>query len=145
MKNRTYIFGLFLLGIFLYSCSATSTKRAINSEEEAVVIANDSLEYEITIIDLGFKYYLQSIAQPMGYYPQQYLETWNKIYVTNWNIRVQNPTRYDPNIYFNIIEYDPKIDYGLELNYKLFNYFQFAQRKYKMRLDTESTTTDRIR
>jgi hypothetical protein len=147
MRNLSYIFGLFILGVFLYSCSASSTKKAFNSKgkEEPVVIANDSLEYEIIIFDVGFNYYLRSIARPIGFYSKNYMKNWNIIYVTNWNIRVQNPTRYDANIYANIIEYDPKIDYGLEVNYKLFNYFQFAQRKYRMRLDTEVTTTDRIR
>ena len=147
MRNLTYILAVFVLGIFLYSCDASSTKRAINSKEkeEAVVIANDSLEYEIIIFDIGFRAYLQSIARPLGFYSKNYLKNWNVIYVTNWNIRAQNPTRYDPLIYANIIEYDPKIDYGLEVNFKLFNYFQFAQRKYRMRLDTEVTTTDRIR
>ena len=147
MKRLNYILGSLIVGIFLYSCSATSTKQTFNSKqkEEPVVIANDSLEYEVTIIDVGFNYYLQSLAEPIGYYAQQYLETWNKLYVTNWNIRAQNPTRYDANIYFNVIDYDPKIDYGLEVNYKLFNYFQFAQRKYNIRLDTDTTTSDRIR
>lgn len=147
MKRLIFIFLASFLGILLYSCGVSSTKSAINSQEkeEPVVIANDSLEYEITIVDVGFNYYLQSIAQPIGYYSQNYLENWNRIYVVNWNIRAQNPTRYDPNIYFNVIDYDPKIDYGLDLNYKLFNYFQFAQRKYRMRLDTEATTVDRIR
>ena len=38
------------------------------------------------------------------------------------------------NVYENIIDYQPNIDYGYEVNYKLFNYFLFAQRKYKMSL-----------
>lgn len=147
MKRLIYFIVAIVLGVFLYSCGASSTQQGINSleKEKPVVIANDSLEYEIVILDIGFNYYLQSIARPIGFYSQNYLENWNKIYVINWNIRVQNPTRYDANIYANIIEYDTKIDYGLDLNYRLFNYFQFAQRKYRMRLDTEVTATDRIR
>ena len=37
------------------------------------------------------------------------------------------------------------IDYGMDVNYKLFNYFQFAQQKYKMRLDGGLGAPVRIR
>ncbi len=114
-------------------------------KEEPVVIANDSLEYEVIIFDVGFNYYLNSQARPVGFYSQNYMETWNNIYITNWNIRAQNPTRYNASIYANVIDWDPNIDYGLDVNYKLFNYFQFAQIKYQMRLDTENTRVGRIR
>lgn len=147
MKSLQYIFGILIVGIFLYSCSISSSKPIVDSEEneEAVVIANDSLEYEVIIFDIGFKRYLNTIARPVGFYSQNYLENWNNIYITNWNIRAQNPTRYDPNIYANVIDWDPMIDYGMEVNYKLFNYFQFAQLKYNIRLDSETNTIVRPR
>ena len=147
MRTLKNILGIFILGITLYSCSVSSTQNVVDTkeEDETVVIANDSLEYEVIIFDIGFKRYLNTIARPVGFYSQNYLENWNNIYVTNWNIRAQNPTRYDPNLYANIINWDPKIDYGMDVNYKLFNYFQFAQIKYRMRLDTESTNIVRPR
>lgn len=147
MKTRKHILGIFLLGLILYSCNWTSTKNIVDpkEKEEAVVIANDSLEYEVIIFDIGFNQYLNTVARPMGFYSQNYLENWNNIYITNWNIRVQNPTRYDPNLYANLIDWDPLIDYGMEVNYKLFNYFQFAQLKYNIRLDSEVNTIVRPR
>lgn len=139
---------LFILGIVLYSCGVSSTDNVVkkgNEKEEPVVIANDSLEYEIIIFDIGFNTWLNSIAQPIGYYTQNYMENLNRIYVTNWNNRVLNPGQYDANIYNNIINYEFGIDYGLEVNYKLFNYFLFAQQKYKMRLDNGVGPSPRIR
>ena len=140
---------LLVLGFFLYSCGVSSTKNSINSgkklDEEAVVIANDSLEYEIIIFDIGFNTWLNTIAQPIGYYSQKYMENLNKIYVTTWNNRVLNPAQYDGNIYNNMIDYDFGTDYGLEVNYKLFNYFLFAQQKYKMRLDNGVGPAVRVR
>ena len=62
------------------------------------------------------------------------METRNFVWVNTWNFRAQNPTRFGGNIYENIIDYQQNIDYGYEVNYKLFNYFLFAQRKYKMSL-----------
>jgi hypothetical protein len=36
------------------------------ASDDIVVIANDSLEYEIIIIDQGFQTYLNSVANPNG-------------------------------------------------------------------------------
>ena len=46
------------------------------------------------------------------------LESRNNIYVINWNQRVLNPQRYNPNLYEMQIDYSPNIDYGYEVNYK---------------------------
>ncbi|WP_207893738.1 DUF6146 family protein [Tenacibaculum sp. M341] len=131
MKNVLFVIFSFVL---ILSCASNTTIQQNNKEEEPVVIKNDSLEYEITIIDIGFNTYLNSIARPAGYYSQAYLENRNRIYVPLWNARVNNPTRFNPNIYENIIDYNANIDYGYDVNYKLFNYFEFAQQKYRMRL-----------
>jgi len=77
---------------------------------------------------------LRTIAQPVGFYTQAYLENRNQFYVAEWNRRVNNPAMFAPNIYENIINYDDHVDYGYDVNYKLFNYFEFAQRKYRMTL-----------
>lgn len=131
--------------VIIYNCSSIPIKNKTNTTEKPVVIANDSLEYEVIIFDIGFNLYLNTIARPMGYYSQKFLENKNDIFVTNWNLRAMNPTRYDASIYGNIIDYHPNIDYGLEVNYKLFNYFLFAQKKYDMRLDGGLGSPLRIR
>ena len=135
---------LFSIGIFIWSCGSSPIKNTTTEKEEPVVIANDSLEYEIIIIDPGFTTYLASIAQPEGFYSQNYLEVRNRVWVTIWNQRVQNPRQFNQNVYENIIDYQPNIDYGYDVNYKLFNYFLFAQRKYKMNLGG-GFRSDRIR
>jgi len=120
--------------LFIVSCNSTNktvTTNTSNIPENAVRIANDSLEYEIIIIDIGFETYLYSIAKPSHFYSKEYYEIKNKFYVTEWNIRARNPLRYNPNIYENVIDYDFSIDYGLDVNYKLYNYFKFVEYKYK--------------
>ena len=134
MRHLHKTIGLFIVATLIYACGSTPVKSLKKEKEEPVVIANDSLEYEITIIDIGFNLYLNSIAKPVGFYSQSYLERWNRIYVLTWNMRANNP-RFRADIYENRIAYNPRINYGMDVNYKLFNYFQFAQRKYKMRLD----------
>jgi|TARA_B110000503_G_scaffold65170_1_gene102467 hypothetical protein len=86
------------------------------------------------IIDIGFTAYLASTAKPEGFYSQEYMENRNSIWVASWNSRAQSPNMYTTRIYENIIDYQPQIDYGYEVNYTLFNYFLFAQRKYKINL-----------
>jgi len=110
-------------------------KLAFASEnEEAVQISNEEVAYEITIIDPGFYTWLHSIARPEGYYSQTFLENRNRLMVIEWNQRAMQPTRFDPNLYQMQVDYQQNIDYGYEVNYKLYNYFIFFQRKYKQRL-----------
>lgn len=127
------IFYYAAIGLFVVGCSSTtkSTSTETKLSEEIVRIANDSLEYEIIIMDIGFETYLNTIAKPMNFYSQDYYENKNRFYVTEWNIRAQNPLRYRSDIYENQIDYDFTVDYGLEVNYKLYNYFKFVEYKYR--------------
>ena len=104
------------------------------NDKEAVEISDDETEYEIIIIEPGFYTWLKSIARPEGYYSQSFLENRNAIMVVTWNQRVLLPQRWNPNLYEMQINYDPSIDYGYEVNYKLYNYFIYFQRKYNQRL-----------
>lgn len=137
------IFFCSILVLFIIQCSGSKKVLDISKEEkevfnqntrDTVIIENDSLEYEIIIMEIGFNTWLQSIAKPRGYYTQNYMENRNRIYVMNWNQRVLEPSRFDPNLYELQINYDSNIDYGYEVNYKLYNYFIYFQRKYNQRL-----------
>ena len=132
-----------LAAIFLVSCTTQKQAVDVSNEEQAVFnsddeqpveIKDEETEYEIIIIEPGFYTWLQSIARPEGYYSQSFLENRNAIMVVNWNQRVLQPSMYNPNLYEMQINYDPNIDYGYEVNYKLYNYFVYFQRKYNQRL-----------
>jgi hypothetical protein len=101
---------------------------------DTVRIANEELEYEIIIIEPGFHSWMLGRAKPEGYYSQSYLETRNRIWVVEWNQRVIQPGRFNPNLYLMQIDYDPRIDYGYEVNYKLYYYFVYFQLQYNQRL-----------
>ena len=133
MKLLKQLLMLITVGVLVYACSSTPIKKK-PSKEQPVVIANDSLEYEIVIIDIGFNFYLNSIAKPMDFYSLSYLERKNYVFVSAWNRRARNPSQYNVNIYGNVIDYQINLSYGLEVNYKLYWYFKFAEQKYKMRL-----------
>ncbi|MEW2922000.1 MULTISPECIES: DUF6146 family protein [Flavobacteriaceae] len=141
MKKR--ILPLLIVFSLLLSCTAQKEVLDISKEEQAafnsddgqqVEIKDEETEYEIIIIDPGFFTWLNSIARPEGYYSQSFLENRNAIMVTNWNIRATQPLIYNPDLYQMPINYDQNIDYGYEVNYKLYNYFIYFQRKYNQRL-----------
>ena len=145
MKKK-YLATASLLSIFvliLMSCGTSKETVTVTDEEkeaftqiegDTIRIANEDTEYEIIIIEPGFYTWLNSIARPEGYYSQSFLEGRNQLLVINWNQRVLQPQRFSPNLYQFQIDYQPNTDYGYEVNYKLYNYFVFFQRKYRQRL-----------
>jgi len=132
MKNILYIL---LLGFFVYSCGSSGGKNLFpgDKKNDTVRIANDSLEYEIIIIEPGFNLFINSYARPRGYHSQAYLENKNQFLVSEYNQRVSQPTAYDPNLYINQINYNSNVDYGYEVNYLLYNYFVYFSRHYNQR------------
>jgi hypothetical protein len=124
---------------FIVSCKTTNNistndKESQKKEQDTVRIANDKLEYEIIIIEPGFNSWLERMAKPEGYYSQEFLEGRNQIYVSEWNRRVLQPSVYNTSLYEMQIDYNTSIDYGYEVNYKLYNYFIYFQLHYKQQL-----------
>lgn len=138
MRNSIYIV-IFVLCLIIGCTTKKSSKiNAISplaTQKDTIRIANDSLKYEVIIIDPGFNAWLNSTALPRNYYSQSYLENKNRIYVNEWNRRVLQPMRYNPNLYEMTIDYEPNIDYGYEVNYLIYNYMIYFQNTYKQKLD----------
>lgn len=140
MKNIIYT--LIICG-FIIGCNTSKTvtpnknkteQELAVSKNDTVTIANDELEYEIIIIEPGFNAWVASRAKQRGFYSQQYLENRNFIYVNEWNQRVLQPQRFNPNLYELRIDYQQNIDYGYEVNYLLYNYFIYFQITFNQRL-----------
>ena len=88
--------------------------------------ANDTLEYELLIFDPGFDSWFLRTKKPESFYEQSYLEMWNKQLVIQWNhsLSTRGSRACSPETY---LDYRSEIDYGKELNYKLFYYFRYMQ------------------
>ena len=133
--KKLLFFGLVLLSFWacntLKNIVANEDKTSQPKASDTIRIANDELEYEVIIIDPGFNYWLNSQAKPRNFYTQSYLEGRNRIYVTEWNNRVLQPNRYNPNMYEMSINYSPSTNYGYEVNYLLYNYLVYFQIKNK--------------
>ena len=131
---------LFLLvfSVAMASCHfdkniVTKAKTPDSKKSNVVRIANDSLEYEVIIMDSGFNSWIASRAKPRGFYSETYLENKNYFYVSEWNSRVLQPQRYG-NLYTMQISYDPRVHYGYEVNYLIYNYMVYFQIANNQRL-----------
>ena len=130
---------ILFLAIFSFSFFARSQEAQKTIEQKLVVndtikIANEELEYEVTIIDAGFAVWLASRAQPRNYYSEFFLENKNQFWVSEWNRRVLEPQRYDAMLYEMQINYDNNIHYGYEVNYLIYNYLVYFQNVNRQRL-----------
>lgn len=134
MKKLIYIA---VLVATIVGCASTQTKNESGNTSavvgDTIRIANDSLEYEIIIIEPGFNQWLVG-QQPRGYYEQFWLENRNILFVTEYNNRVIDPMRFDGNLYLQQIDYSRGTDYGYEVNYLLYNWFEFFQQRYNQKL-----------
>ena len=134
------IYSILFFSILIFGCNSPST--AIKTTQDSttltdpdtVRISNENLQYEIIIIEPGFNTWLVSTAKPEGYYSQEFMEARNYQYVIEWNSRVLQPHRYNPKLYEMQIDYDPGVDYGYEVNYKLYNYFIYFQLTHNQKL-----------
>jgi hypothetical protein len=104
---------LFLL--LILSCNSTQKSKPsvmnANKISDTVRIANDSIEYEVLIIDGGFSTWLNGQSKPRGFYTESFLENKNQIYVREWNLRASQPQKYDTKLYEMQINYSPTIHY----------------------------------
>ncbi len=138
MKKIIYTF---ILAAIIIGCASTGSNTesttngdsSVTSTSDTLRIANDSLEYEIIIIEPGFNQWLVT-QRPRGYYEQFWLENRNILFVTEYNNRVVNNLQYDPNLYLQQIDYRRDVDYGYEVNYLLYNWFQFFQQRNNQKL-----------
>ncbi|HIB36134.1 DUF6146 family protein [Mesonia sp.] len=134
MKN---IIAILSIALMIAACSGTqkASEQTASTQQknDTIRIANDSLEYEIIIIEPGFNSWLVS-QRPRGYYSQSYLEQRNWRYVVIYNNRVLSSRYAASGLYPQQIDYQPNIDYGYEVNYLLYNYFLFFQQEYNQNL-----------
>lgn len=135
---KTLIFLVSLL-FCIISCSSlknneqTSNTTTNQASSDTIRIANDSLEYEVLIIEPGFNAWLLT-QQPRNFYTTNYLESRNRLNVIEYNQRVLRPQQFDRTLYEQQINYSSSINYGHEVNYVLFHYFLFFEERYRQRL-----------
>lgn len=131
------LFLLICLPLLFFACTTNQTSQnsvANNDENSLKFEFNEDGDYDIVVFDPQYDIYLKTVALPKEYYSKSYYEQKNRQYVMIWNQRQMQPFVYNPDLYAVSIDLDPTIDYGLEFEYKLFNFFRFIESKYRVRI-----------
>ena len=129
--KKTVLFLLVIL-IALQAEGYCQKKREKERVKVDTLKVNDSLQYELIVLDPGFDSWLAT--QPSKeLYSKEYYENRNRLYVSEWNQRYMT-NRRNSGLYETFIGYDFNTDYGLELNYRLFYYFRFFEAANRIRL-----------
>lgn len=140
MKNLLLII---IVTITLANCKARKadiSKQSINNEkvtQDTIRIANNELEYEIIIFEVGFNAWMARRARPKSFYTQTFLEARNIPYVVEWNRRATT-SGFNHSLYDMQINYSQGVDYGFDVNYILYHYFVFFEEKYNQKLTTHN-------
>ena len=127
MKVRI-LFGT--LAVLAWACAPVKDV----SKTSATLTQNgrDSTEYEIFINDLHFdQWYMLNYSEAKDY-SNDYYRSKNLVAVANWN-DYYRAGKHSQAIDSNI-NYQPNLDYGIEVNRKLYWYFKYVQEEYKIRL-----------
>jgi hypothetical protein len=130
MKNLILIL---IVSLLSFNCSAQSEPKNDKEKSEMKPSKNEDGEWDLTVIDTQFDYFLNAIAKPISQYSESYLKTKNTLLVSEWN------SYYFSGKYRNIIEssidYDPKENYGIKFEYKLYQVFAYVNWKYGLRMN----------
>lgn len=132
MKNILFIAFILVLAV------ACTGKKELTIEEKQNEL-EDSISYELIVLDPGFDSWYAIHGVPAKYRSQSYYEGWNQRYVNAWNYQRMG-YRYAQLIEGNI-DYQPNTDYGFELNHKLFYYFMYVENELEIQLIPDGPKT----
>ncbi len=128
IRNRYRVsFVLILLSLILLSSCILKRPLTGVALEDKPANESDSTAYEIIVLDPGFEGWYLSHSKPIHYHSQSWLEFQNRQYVAAWNARVGGGV--NSRFFVNTIDYQHNLDYGLEVNHRLFYYFQYVEVK----------------
>lgn len=124
---------ILLFGIILFAAwSCTQQKQMAQSQKSQTTIDDDSTSYNILIIDPDFdRWYMMRYSASMDR-SNEFYKGVNYLGVQNWN-DYYNRGQY-PRVINSYLSYNPAIDYGLEVNRRLYWYFKYIEENFKIRI-----------
>ena len=122
---------IFLLGfIVLAAWSCTQQKKITQSQKPA--ITEDRTEYNILIIDPAFdRWFMMRYSTSMDR-SNEFYQGMNNIGVQNWN-DYYHRGKYTE-VIGSFLSYNTSIDYGLDVNRRLYWYFKYIEENFKIRI-----------
>lgn len=125
MRALTVVLIMAAFSAFSYTApqQANVGQEKHNMRMKKDTVKNDSTEYELIIFDSRFETWYLTRNKPSWYHSESYYEHWNQRYVNEWNYRYHlGDMRFD-----SYIDYQRTKDYGLELEHKLYYFFEYFQ------------------
>jgi hypothetical protein len=123
-------FSIGIIALLIWACSPA--RQASKTSATLKQASQDSTEYEIIILDILFDNWYLLNYSPAKDYTKEYYQTRNLVGVTNWNYYYRSG-RYT-RVIESQIDYQPNVDYGIEVDRKLYWYFKYIVSTYKIRL-----------
>lgn len=120
------ILGITFVASILFGCTASNRMLQVQ-DENLIDIAQNEEEYELIVLDPGFETWFITTWSPAKDRSKEYYALWNQHYVTEWNYKAACP--HSSNFFDIMIHYDPTLDYGMEIERKLYYYFRWVDTK----------------
>ena len=113
-------------------CACSSQKEFVKIVPTKDVDANvkDSSEYELLVFDPQFETWFMANYSSAKDHSNEYYQSWNNQYVTDWNYHYM--AGHNPRVFENYIDWDDFVNYGIELNRKLYYYFRYVETYLKV-------------
>ena len=120
-----------ILGIIFVACillGCTTSNRMLKVQDENLIdITQNEEEYSLIVLDPGFDTWFITTWSPAKDRSKEYYALWNQRYVTEWNYKAARP--HSSKFFDSMIHYDPTLDYGMDIERKLYYYFRWVDTK----------------
>jgi hypothetical protein len=113
-------------------CACSSQKEIVKIAPTKNVAAIDSTEYKLLVFDLQFETWFETNYSPAKDHSIEYYRSWNNQYVTDWNYHYM--AGHYSHVFENYIDWDDSVNYGIELNRKLYYYFRYVETYLKVQI-----------
>jgi hypothetical protein len=128
VKKSVFLLLIILAAIQTVGFSQTM-KWMDNIKNDTVSV--DSVEYQLIILDPAFDTWLEG-KPSKNFYSNNYYIQKNRLYVYEWNLRYTSEN--SNGLYDNYIDYNPEVDYGIDINYRLYYYFKYFEETNHIKL-----------
>ncbi len=117
----------FLSMLIVFGCAGPGNVMKVKDKNLIEIKKEDDTEYEVIVMDPGFENWFEITWSPAKDRSVEYYKSWNQQYVSAWNEKVRRP---GSNNFFEVeINYEPSINYGIEVERKLYYYFRWVDTK----------------
>jgi hypothetical protein len=119
-----------LIFLFLSGCVTSNRMMAVKDKNLIDIKQEDGEEYELLVLDPGFETWFLTTWSPAKDRSLSYYKMWNQRYVNAWNYKATRPNR--SRLFENMIQYEAMVDYGMDVERKLYYYFRWVDTQLKI-------------